>query len=81
MIFMSLWPWGVRRRGRLPGTLPPMKLRTRLNLIVAGLTATFIGVLWTLIECGFLDGTPGPNKYGPSPKGLGGEPTPTIAAA
>jgi uncharacterized membrane protein YhaH (DUF805 family) len=32
----------------------------------------FIGGLWMLIECGFLDGTPGPNKYGPSPKGLGG---------
>lgn len=31
-----------------------------------------IGALWVLIECGFLDGTPGPNKYGPSPKGLGG---------
>jgi len=30
-----------------------------------------VGWLWTLIECGFLDGTPGPNKYGPSPKGLG----------
>jgi len=27
-----------------------------------------IGGLWTLIECGFLDGTPGSNKYGPSPK-------------
>lgn len=30
-----------------------------------------IGGIWTLIECGFLDGTPGPNKYGPSPKGIG----------
>jgi uncharacterized membrane protein YhaH (DUF805 family) len=30
----------------------------------------FIGWLWQLIECGFLDGTQGPNKYGPSPKGL-----------
>jgi uncharacterized membrane protein YhaH (DUF805 family) len=30
-----------------------------------------IGWLWTFIECGFLDGTPGPNRYGPSPKGLG----------
>ena len=29
-----------------------------------------IGWFWTLIECGFLDGTPGPNKYGPSPKGF-----------
>ena len=30
----------------------------------------FIGWLWQLIECGFMDGTQGPNKYGPSPKGL-----------
>ena len=29
-----------------------------------------IGLIWTFIECGLLDGTPGPNKYGPSPKGL-----------
>ena len=29
-----------------------------------------IGGLWTLIECGFLDGTPGPNRFGPSPKGI-----------
>ena len=33
---------------------------------------TVIGALWPLIELGFLDGTPGPNKYGPSPKGLTG---------
>lgn len=30
-----------------------------------------IGGLWALIECGFLDGTPGPNRFGPSPKGVG----------
>jgi uncharacterized membrane protein YhaH (DUF805 family) len=30
-----------------------------------------VGFFWTFIECGFLDGTPGPNRYGPSPKGLG----------
>ncbi len=29
-----------------------------------------IGWAWQLIECGFMDGTQGPNKYGPSPKGL-----------
>jgi len=28
-----------------------------------------IGWLWMLIECGFLEGTIGPNKYGPDPKG------------
>jgi uncharacterized membrane protein YhaH (DUF805 family) len=38
----------------------------------------FLGALWLLIELGFLDGTPGPNKYGPSPKGLGG---PSLAVA
>ncbi len=31
----------------------------------------FIGGFWTLIECGCMDGTQGPNQYGPSPKGLG----------
>ncbi len=31
----------------------------------------FVGGIWTLIECGFMDGTQGPNQYGPSPKGLG----------
>ena len=32
-----------------------------------------IGGIWLLIDLGFLDGTPGPNRFGPSPKGLGGE--------
>jgi uncharacterized membrane protein YhaH (DUF805 family) len=31
-----------------------------------------IGGIWVLVECGFLDGTPGPNRFGPSPKGIGG---------
>jgi len=26
-----------------------------------------IGQMWTVIECGFIAGTPGGNKYGPSP--------------
>ena len=26
-----------------------------------------IGSLWYLIECGFLNGTTGPNTYGPDP--------------
>lgn len=28
-----------------------------------------IGAIWLLIDLGFLEGTSGPNKYGPSPKG------------
>ena len=26
-----------------------------------------IGTLWTLVECGLLRGTPGPNRFGPDP--------------
>ena len=37
----------------------------RINLIPV------LGWAWTLYECGLRDGTPGPNAYGPSPKGLG----------
>lgn len=36
----------------------------------------YVGVLaglWCLVELGFLDGTQGPNRFGPSPKGLGGD--------
>jgi uncharacterized membrane protein YhaH (DUF805 family) len=31
-----------------------------------------VGAVWTLVEVGFMDGTQGPNKYGPSPKGVTG---------
>lgn len=34
-----------------------------------------IASLYALIVLGFLDGTPGPNRFGRSPKGLGGDPT------
>jgi uncharacterized membrane protein YhaH (DUF805 family) len=30
-----------------------------------------IGGIWLLVELGFLDGTQGPNRFGPSPKGIG----------
>jgi uncharacterized membrane protein YhaH (DUF805 family) len=31
-----------------------------------------VGPIWALIECGFMDGTMGPNRFGPSPKGITG---------
>jgi uncharacterized membrane protein YhaH (DUF805 family) len=34
----------------------------------------FVGPIWSIIECGFLDGTEGPNRFGPSPKGVTGPP-------
>lgn len=30
----------------------------------------YVGLIWILIECGLLDGSQGPNEYGPSPKGI-----------
>jgi len=29
--------------------------------------------IWQLVELGFLDGTQGPNRFGPSPKGIGND--------
>lgn len=31
------------------------------------------GLIYLLVVVGFLDGTPGPNRFGPSPKGVGGD--------
>ncbi len=39
-----------------------------------------IGAIWLFIDLAILDGTPGPNKYGPSPKGLGGSSEPALAS-
>lgn len=38
-----------------------------------------IGWAWAVIEFGLLDGTPGPNRYGPSPKPTGATPAPLAA--
>jgi uncharacterized membrane protein YhaH (DUF805 family) len=37
-----------------------------------------VGNIWALVECGFLNGTQGPNRFGPSPKGVGND---TVAKA
>lgn len=36
-----------------------------LSLVLLG------GAVWLTVTLGLLDGTPGPNRYGPSPKGIG----------
>jgi uncharacterized membrane protein YhaH (DUF805 family) len=45
--------------------------RDQTGLWVLMLLIPVIGFFWWLINLGILDGTPGPNKFGPSPKGLG----------
>ncbi len=51
----------------IAGMMHPGLLRLCLSLVLL-----VVGV-WMLIELGFLDGTQGPNKFGPSPKGIGTE--------
>ena len=43
-------------------------LYTATNLAIGGVN------LYLLVFLGFLDGTPGPNRFGRSPKGIGGDP-------
>lgn len=38
----------------------------------------FVLGLWFLITLGFMDGTQGPNRFGPSPKGVGDTPYPKV---
>lgn len=47
--------------------------RDKSGLMYLILLIPLVGVIWTFIECGCLDGTPGRNQYGPSPKGIGNE--------
>jgi uncharacterized membrane protein YhaH (DUF805 family) len=61
----TLWPWmaiGVKR----------CHDRDQTGLWVILAFVPVIGWLWWLINLGLLDGTPGSNPYGPSPKGFGG---------
>lgn len=46
-------------------------------MVVAGLT--LLSSLYQLVVLGLRDGTPGPNRYGRSPKGIGGDPAETTA--
>lgn len=58
--------------GFLPYAAPflgPMWLWTPLEEIIFAFS--FVLGLTQMILFGFLNGTPGPNRYGPSPKGLG----------
>jgi len=53
--------------------------RDKTGWFVLIILIPLIGAIWILIELGFLDGTQGPNKYGPSPKGIG-DASATVAA-
>lgn len=52
----------------LAGTAKRFHDRGKSGWMAAILFIPF-GSLWILIECGILEGTPGPNQYGPDPLG------------
>ncbi|HEY5071429.1 MAG TPA: DUF805 domain-containing protein [Caulobacteraceae bacterium] len=52
--------------------------RDKSGWMVLIMLIPLVGAIWVLVECGFLEGTPGPNKYGPSPKGLGAPTAATV---
>lgn len=43
------------------------------------LLVPIVGWIWGFVELGFLDGTQGPNRYGKSPKGIGGDTSDNLA--
>lgn len=48
--------------------------RNKSGLMYLILFIPVLGVAWTVIECGLVDGTQGRNRFGKSPKGIGAEP-------
>ena len=57
---------------RLSGLADDATTRFAFGAVQGGLSlAVAIVFIWIVIDCGILDGTPGENRYGPSPKGLG----------
>ena len=62
-----------------PGSIYEVMVGSRGIETPAGIALTVLGVgatlikLWLIVTLGFLDGTPGPNRFGPSPKGIGGD--------
>ena len=57
------------------GLIDPAGWRFVAGAVQFLLSIATIGVFIALVvDCGILDGTKGPNKYGPSPKGLGEQP-------
>lgn len=55
-----------------PATWSTSSLAATLTYGAASLIM-LAGVIYLLVVVGFLDGTPGPNRFGPSPKGVGGD--------
>lgn len=49
-----------------------MSLTGAMTLFWVSMASGVVIGLYLLVVLGFLDGTPGPNRFGPSPKGLGG---------
>jgi uncharacterized membrane protein YhaH (DUF805 family) len=69
---LMLWP-------RLAVGVKRCHDRDKTGLWLLLICIPVLGWLWLLVDLGFLDGTPGPNRYGPSPKGIGSGASPAAA--
>jgi len=70
-ILFMVWSYGTAALQISLGD--PTAPRNMAIISAVGIVNIIIGI-WAFIECGCLDGTPGPNRYGPSPKGKGASP-------
>lgn len=57
----------------LAPSMGPATAHPNLWFYYGGLLVILAVTIWQFVECGCLDGTKGPNVYGPSPKGIGNE--------
>ena len=70
-VALSYWPvdtYAAAGRGLDSGDLAG-----GAPMIITGLT--LLGAVYQLVVLGLMDGTPGPNRFGRSPKGIGGDST------
>ena len=65
VIYVANFAWSLSAPYVGPTTAHPNQW-----VYYGGLIILLAMVIWQLVECGCLDGTKGPNTYGPSPKGI-----------
>jgi len=70
-VLFLIWSYGTALLQSQLGD--PTQPKTIAIVSALGIINFGLGI-WAFVECGCLDGTYGPNRYGPSPKGRGASP-------
>ncbi|RXJ74888.1 hypothetical protein CS022_01425 [Veronia nyctiphanis] len=75
VMFISTWSNLAMDIKRLRDRdMPPWWIGMSLLPLTNILPLILVSAVFRLVVLGILDGTPGPNRYGPDPKGRGGKP-------